>query len=133
MNWMLFSILLSLSITNSTAENDITVIPLTNVGVIDISSEQQFHVEHRVDGSDVYVECYLHPFTFTEEKVGMLPVEGEGHLRLYKDDEHVATIFSGAFIIQGLEEGEHELKLVVAHNDHTSYGLEKTFKVTIKK
>lgn len=120
-------------VINVSSDSEMTVIPLQNVDIVDVAvtGERSFEVAHYVNGDKIFVECYVSDFTYAEDNYGSLPNDGEGHLRLYVDDEHVATLFTGAFIIKQLPKGEHELKIVVAHNDHSSYGLEKTIAVTI--
>ncbi|MCM3759322.1 hypothetical protein M3212_00835 [Alkalihalobacillus oceani] len=111
--------------------SSIRVTPLQNVEVIEIKSEQELVVTHQVKDERIYVECFLNDFMLSEEKAGSLHEQGEGHLRLYVDDEHVATLFEAAFIIEGLAPGEHTITVSAVKNDRSPYGFDSTFSVTL--
>ena len=57
-------------------------------------------------------------FLFTPEKVGEEPSSGEGYAYLYVDGERAARIYGEYFHLEGLEPGEHELRVTLnASND----------------
>lgn len=59
-------------------------------------------------------------FLFTPEKVGEEPTSGEGYAYLYVDGERTARIYGEYFHLEGLEPGEHELRVTLnASNDAT--------------
>ncbi len=126
-----------ISFSHVTAElklgDRISVTPLYSVGLVDVKAteEDRLKVFYKVENNNVFVECFINHFTFTEDKVGMQHIDGEGHIRLYVDEEHVATLFEGAFVVEGLPPGEHELNVVVVQNDRTPYDFTETWTVTI--
>ncbi|WP_088104979.1 hypothetical protein [Halalkalibacter urbisdiaboli] len=112
----------------------IEIVPLQSMGVINVvagEKDRTMTVNHEIRDGDVYIECLIHPFTFTKEKVGHAHKDGEGHIRLYINNKHVDSIFRPAFIIKGLPTGNHEIKIEVAKNDKTPYDLEETFTISI--
>ncbi|WP_100404590.1 hypothetical protein [Bacillus solitudinis] len=116
------------------AAQKISVLPLTNIPTVEVIAAQQertLKVNHEIRDGDVYVECLIHPFTFKEEKVGHAHQDGEGHIRLYINEQHIDTIFKPAFIIRGLPAGNHEVKVEVVKNDKTRYDLEESFTVSL--
>ncbi|ARK31126.1 hypothetical protein [Halalkalibacter krulwichiae] len=143
MRWKLFFIsflLFNCISTNVYAGNEefidqIHIVPIQSTGIVNIDTQREgldLEVDHDVKSGNVYVECFLNHFRFKEDKVGALHEEGEGHIRLYINDEHVDTLYQSAFIIEELPKGEYEIKIVVAQNDRSSYGLEKEFTVMIQ-
>lgn len=135
LNLFVISLVVS-SINVQAIENslqELSIIPLQSTGVIQITSQETnvLEVEYKVRGKDVYVECFVNGFYFNEEKAGSLHQENEGHIRLYIDDEHVDTLYQPAFIIQDLQKGEYEVKVVIVKNDKSPYDMEETFTVTV--
>ncbi|MBU8907141.1 hypothetical protein [Desertibacillus haloalkaliphilus] len=116
-------------------QSEVEVVPLQSTGVIEVSTDQSekrtMKVNHEVKDKDVYVDCIVSDFTFSEERAGGSHVDGEGHIHLFVDDKRVDSIYQAAFIIKGLPTGNHTIKLELAKNDHTSYGLEEEFEVSI--
>ncbi|MCM3713075.1 hypothetical protein [Halalkalibacter oceani] len=137
--WLTFLLFISLCAGTPDAEaadetvhsSSVRVTPLQNIEVIEIKSEQELVVTHKVKDGRIYVECFLNDFVLSEEKAGSLHEQGEGHLRLYVDDEHVATLFEAAFIIEGLAPGEHTITVSAVKNDRSPYGFDSTFSVTV--
>jgi len=118
-------------------EGGISVVPLqiidTSQSAIEVVSQKQprnLVVNHHVRGQNVYVECFVPSFTFKEK--GGMKVNGEGHVNVFVDGKRVEEISTAAFIIKGLEKGNHQLKVEVVHNDSSSYNLKKSWNVSIK-
>ncbi|KHF40808.1 hypothetical protein [Halalkalibacter okhensis] len=112
---------------------DLHIVPFQNTGVVQIQvgGKRELDVYHEVRQNDLFVECFVNHFSFNHEKAGALHQEGEGHIRLYINDEHVGTLYEPAFLIEDLSSGEYEIRVVVVKNDLTSYELEESFVVTI--
>jgi hypothetical protein len=111
---------------------EIEVVPIQSTGIITVENkESKLTMEHEIRGKSVFIECFVNQFHFTKEKVGTLHQEGEGHIRLYINDEHVDTLYEPAFIINDLPSGEYEIKVVIVKNDRSPYELEETILVTI--
>lgn len=114
-------------------QSNLTIISLQSTGVVSVSAsdERTLTVTHEVRDGDVYVECFIDGFLFSEEKAGTQHQEGEGHFRLYVDDEHIDTLYQAAFIVKGLSSGDHDIQVVIVKNDRTPYDLEKAVQVHI--
>ncbi|MCH1623904.1 hypothetical protein [Fredinandcohnia quinoae] len=89
-----------------------------------------FDVLHSVKGNNVYVECVIPNFTFKQS--GGPKKDGEGHIAVYIDGKKVDKFSTAAFIIKGLSNGEHHLKIQIIHNDLTEYPLSKIIDIEIK-
>lgn len=113
--------------------DNLTVTSLQSIGIIDVLStnEERFTVVHEEKEGDLFIECFVNDFLFSKEKEGTQHVEGEGHLRLYVNQEHIDTLYKGAFIVKGLPKGQHDVQVMLVKNDRTPYELEETFQVTI--
>ncbi len=120
----------SVPVTNQTS---VTIIPLQSTGVISVtaSEERKMTVQYDIRENQLFVECLINGFLFSEEKAGTQHKEGEGHLRLYIDEEHIDTLYQPAFIVEGLSKGKHDIKVIIVKNDRTPYELEETFQVHI--
>ncbi|WP_332632222.1 hypothetical protein [Halalkalibacter flavus] len=122
--------------TDIAEKNDLKglhIVPLQNTGVVrvQIGGKRELNVYHEVRQNDLFVECFVNHFSFNQEKAGALHQDGEGHIRLYINDEHVDTLYESAFLIEGIPSGEYEIRVVVVKNDRSPYELEETFVVTI--
>ncbi|GAE24120.1 hypothetical protein JCM9140_26 [Halalkalibacter wakoensis JCM 9140] len=115
------------------ALQQLEIISFRSTGMVDVKvgGSRELTVYHEVKERDVFVECFVPNFTFNE-KAGALHQEGEGHIRLYVNDEHVDTLFEPAFLIKDLPAGEHEIKVVVVKNDYSPYELEEEFEITVE-
>lgn len=85
-------------------------------------------VEKRGDGYYLMIETNL---KLSEENYGRAAVEGEGHIHFYLNGSLKGPITDDApFLLEGLEEGENKIRLVLAHNNHSvSYGVSKELTV----
>ncbi|NEU29492.1 hypothetical protein GN156_01650 [bacterium LRH843] len=119
--------------TESIENYHLTVIPLQSTGIVNVraSDKMDLEITHELRGEELYIECFINGFLFSEEKAGMQHIEGEGHLRLYVDGNHIDTIYQPAFIVKGLEKGEHDIQVVLVKNDRSLYELEETFQIKI--
>lgn len=91
---------------------------------------RQLFVNHHIKGSNIYIECFVPNFIFTDQRGQK--VNGEGYLNLYVDEKKTDEIHTAAFIIKGLEKGTHTISLELLHNDSTKYHLKKTWNVSVE-
>lgn len=87
-------------------------------------------VHHKVKGSNIYMECIVTP-DFHFQSNATRKKHGEGQLAVYLDGKRLDTFRSGAFILKGVAEGKHEIKVILLHNDQSEYGIEESFRVEI--
>ncbi|WP_332689962.1 hypothetical protein [Halalkalibacter lacteus] len=110
----------------------VKVVPIQSTGMVTVANnDSKLMIDYDIREQSVFIECFVNQFHFKKEKVGMLHQEGEGHIRLYINDEHVDTLYEPAFIINDLPSGEHEIKVVIVKNDRSPYDMEETILVTI--
>jgi hypothetical protein len=99
---------------------------------VEALTERSMIVNHEVRNQDLFIECIVPHFNFTKEKSTSKNIDGEGLLLLYINGEKVDEIHKAAFVVKGLPQGKHTIKLVLAHNDQTPYDdLEQEFEVEI--
>lgn len=70
----------------------------------------------------------------TEEHFGGDPVEGEGHWHLYVDGSYVGATWKEYYFVpeaKALTEGEHQLDVRLAGNDHQAFDPEISYQVEI--
>ncbi|WP_078554897.1 hypothetical protein [Bacillus alkalicellulosilyticus] len=109
------------------------VIPLHSNGIISVAvqGEREMKMIHEVKENDIYIEVIIDDFSFSKENSGKAHVSGEGHLQLYLNGTLIDSIYRSGFIIKGLPQGEHTIKVEVAQNDGKPYGLVDEFSVTV--
>lgn len=118
------------------ANEDVLVEPVLRVGDISINKGNPLNlvVNYDLKDNQLYVECQLSGFSFGQNEVGTLHQENEGHLRIYLNDEHIATLFERAFYLKNLPIGEHEVLVQVVQNDHTPYkGVDEVIAISIRE
>jgi hypothetical protein len=87
-------------------------------------------VNHKIINGDLYIECIVPNFNFTQNENGKK--SGEGHLVLFINGTKVDEIHRAAFILKDLPPGTHTIKVQVVHNDNSPYkSLEKEILVEI--
>jgi hypothetical protein len=127
----------SLHNNNEEKMNDVTVMPIETeapkvLETVAKSEKLSLTVKHEVNGSDVYIECYVPNFHFSKENVGKRNKNGEGHIHLYLNGKKITKIYKAAFIVKGLPSGKHKIRIEIAHNNHTPYDkLAEEFSVKI--
>jgi hypothetical protein len=92
-----------------------------------LNSKEQFFVNHKVEGSNVFIECIVQGITFRETSG-----KNKGKIILYVDGIKKEEIFSAAFIVKGLSSGTHRLKLEVVTENNSSVMMKKEFNVVIR-
>ena len=86
-------------------------------------------LNHRVKGSDVFIECLIPNFSFDE---GNTTKEYHGYLDVYLDGEKYETVERAAFVLRNLPEGKHSIRLDIMRKDGGRYLSLKEMKVEIK-
>lgn len=72
------------------------------------------------------VHLDLTNFTLTPENVNGEHVEGEGHAHIYVDGKKLGRLYAADYYLDGLSEGEHEIKVTLNTNDHKDYAADGT-------
>jgi uncharacterized protein (UPF0333 family) len=114
-------------------ETKIRIEAITNnknvIPVLSQNGQRTMNVKHQIRGKDVFIECVVTNFTFKKGK--QKKVEGEGHINLYLNGQKVDEISTAAFIVKGLPNGKHVIRLELVYNDSSKYGLDHEFEVNI--
>ncbi|QDI90629.1 hypothetical protein EPH95_05070 [Salicibibacter halophilus] len=92
-------------------------------------TEKTFDVKHVVNEGNVYVESYIPAFSFYANQHQDKDIQGYLKLRINGKDEK--DIHQAAFIIKGLEQGEHTIELEAYDENDRALGLKETFSITI--
>lgn len=87
-------------------------------------------VHHQIKGTNIYMECIVTP-DFHFRSTASVKKHGEGQVAVYLDNKRWETFTSGAFILKGVPQGRHEIKVKLLHNDRSEYGIEEGFQVEI--
>jgi plastocyanin len=72
-----------------------------------------------VQGGSQEIRAILHDFTLDAESIGGANVEGTGHWTLTVNDEMVASVGEPIYTLEGLEPGEHSVRVELVNNDGT--------------
>ncbi|WP_100373321.1 hypothetical protein [Bacillus sp. FJAT-45037] len=126
--------LLPVTVVASEKNQEVMIKPLYRqlpIGVLAGEQDPAIKTVFLVNGKDVYVDCLIRGVELKQEKAGATHHEGEGHYRLYLNDQHIDTLFQPSFVIEGLASGEHTIKVELVKNDRSSYDSEDVFNVTI--
>ncbi len=86
------------------------------------AQETSLFVKHYVHGKNILVECVVTNFTFAKD----------GRITVYVDGEKSTDIHTAAFIVKGLKNGKHHIRLELAKNNGELYGVKKEFDVEVK-
>lgn len=89
-------------------------------------------VTYSLQGDDLQLKLTVTNFSFSLENMGKENKFGEGHVHLYLDGKKVAKIFEPEFTYKDIKAGTHEVVIELAHNNHESYGVKKTFQIEVK-
>jgi hypothetical protein len=65
-------------------------------------------------------------FTLDAAAVGGAAREGAGHVHVYVDEERVGDVADTRWEITGLPSGTHKLRVALADNDHSEFGVDST-------
>lgn len=89
-------------------------------------SDQDFLVKTFVKGNDVYVECYMKKYRFSQTNdkewvTIMVSLDGKKH----------SEQSTAAFIVKQVPNGKHKIKLDIFNKDRERIGLTKEFEVHI--
>ncbi|MBB6449415.1 hypothetical protein HNR44_001364 [Geomicrobium halophilum] len=108
---------------------DLEVQPLPVMKSEQQELDMQFNVDYDVWDGQVYVESYIPSFSFYEND--HQPEVTQGYLMLRVDGEYEEEINQAAFIIKGLESGEHFIELEVYDQNDQPLGLKESFSLSI--
>lgn len=98
------------------------------VKIIAEETSLSIDLKHFVDGNDVYIECFIPDFNFSNDKKRNT---GDGYVRIYINGQKMDTFYTAAFVLKDLPEGQHEIRVQVVRNNHSPYHYGKSFDVTI--
>jgi hypothetical protein len=70
------------------------------------------------------IQATVGEFTITPQNASGDHVDGEGHLHLYVDDERITRLYGEWWHLAELTEGDHEVRVDVATNDHRVYAVD---------
>ncbi|SDI65838.1 hypothetical protein [Natribacillus halophilus] len=90
---------------------------------------EQFDVHYEVSDGQVYVETYLPDFSFYANQHHDKDIQG--YLMLRVNDDYEEEIHRAAFIVKGLEAGEHTMELEAYDEDDQPLDLKETFAITM--
>ncbi|TXC92077.1 hypothetical protein FS935_06765 [Metabacillus litoralis] len=93
------------------------------VAVASQNPKATFDINYHTREQNVYVECFIPGFQLKK---------GEGHLNVTVDGQKTKEIYTAAFILKGLEKGEHNIVVEVVHNDQNVKNLKKTLNVKVQ-
>lgn len=93
------------------------------VAVVSQKPKDTFDINYHTREQNVYVECFIPGFHFEK---------GEGFLNVTVDGQKKNEIYTAAFILKGLDKGDHNIVVEVVHSDETFENMKKTFKVKIQ-
>lgn len=89
-------------------------------------------VSHSLKENDLYLKVKVTGFTFSVDNMGKENKQGEGHIHLYLDGKKVAKMFDTSYVLKDIPAGHHEVVVELAHNNHDSYGVKRSFHVEVK-
>jgi hypothetical protein len=89
-------------------------------------------VTHSLKENDLYLNLKVTGFRFSVENMGKENRNGEGHIHLYLDGKKVAKVFESQYVLKDLPAGQHQVVVELAHNNHESYGVKRSFHVVVK-
>ncbi len=82
--------------------------------------EDPFYVKHHIRGSDVFVECIVKGASFRDKEAKVL---------VYIDGKKHNEVTNAAFILKGLDAGQHQIKLILKTKQRS---IQEEFTVQIK-
>lgn len=99
--------------------------PAAVVAVNQEVKSQEMYIKHQVKGKNVYIECFIPNFSFKNSS-------RNGYLSLYIDNKKIKNVTTAAFIVKGLSEGKHLIKLKMTNHPLGDQDIKKEFWVNIK-
>lgn len=99
-----------------------------------IKSEEipSLKVDVKVEGNKAIILIDTN-LRISKEQYGKEKTPGEGHIHLYLNNGEKQGVTSVPFEIEGLETGQHSVRVSLHNNDHTPYGVSKTIEFHIKE
>jgi hypothetical protein len=87
-------------------------------------------VQHQLKGNDVLIECIVTGISFRDNNQRG---QKTGKIVVLVDGKRNSVVTAAAFIIKGLNQGRHRIKLEVVNLNNEPYGLMKEFMVNVPK
>ncbi|QQK80636.1 hypothetical protein HUG20_12495 [Salicibibacter cibi] len=111
------------------AGHELEIEPVPAMQVEQQDTENTFDVKHVVNDGNVYVESYIPDFSFYANQHQYK--DTQGYLKLRINDDYEKDIHQAAFIIKGLDPGDHAIELEAYDESDRALGLKETFSITI--
>ncbi len=89
--------------------------------------DQNFSVKTFVKGNDVYIECYVRDYQFTQSNQKEV-----ASISVFIDGKKHSERNTAAFIIKDMPNGMHTIKLELMKDKETKIGLTRQFDVHIQ-
>ncbi|WP_349410383.1 hypothetical protein [Pseudalkalibacillus sp. SCS-8] len=100
------------------------------IEVTNTTSELTMTVRHMVANGNVFVECYVPGFTFTDKGKSNDPKKG--HLAISIDHQKPYPVHKAAFIVKNLSKGNHHIKITLVNGEGEKIdGMEKQLFIQI--
>lgn len=90
------------------------------------NGDEDFEVRYYSRGNSLYVDCFLKDFAFSSKAK-----KQRAQVRFYLDGKKINDYKTAAFIVKGIPEGQHHIKLEILHENGKPAGLGKNFTVNI--
>lgn len=110
-----------------------TMSPSEDIGMT-ASVKPSLALDVKVEGNKAEVSMLTENFQFTEESAGgdESAAHGEGHAHVYLDGKLMQMLYGPEFVIKNIPPGEHELRVVLAYNNHLPYQVEAKQRIEVK-
>ncbi|MCF6136983.1 hypothetical protein [Pseudalkalibacillus berkeleyi] len=94
------------------------------------NSKVSMTLRHMITDNDLFVECYIPDFKFTDHSNDQS--EGAGYLKVSVDHQKAFSVNKAAFIVKDLSKGNHHISVMLVNaNGKKIKGMEKQFFVNI--
>jgi hypothetical protein len=87
-------------------------------------------VHYQTNGDNLLVECIVTGITFREQDQSQQKI---GKMIVWLDGKKKQEVSAAAFIMKGLSNGNHQLKVELVNLQNKPYGLSKEFNINIHK
>ncbi|MFK2824887.1 hypothetical protein QYG89_04215 [Bacillus sp. B190/17] len=91
-------------------------------------TEKNWTVKHLLRGNSVFVELVVPGVSFSNHGTKS---QEKGQIAVYVNGKHYHTYHTAAFIVKGLNSGQHRIDIKLTDEKHRPLGYEKSFTVSI--
>jgi hypothetical protein len=95
-----------------------------------VTEKPSLVVHYLTKGDNLFVECIVTGITFREMDQSQQRI---GKMIVWLDGKKKQEVSAAAFIMKGLSNGNHQLRLEVVNLQNKPYGLSKEFNINIHK